>query len=66
MIVLGRLDIAYATSSMRRFNMGPREEGHLKAVKRILAYLKTLPKGRIIINTSCPNHSDYLVDGLPN
>jgi hypothetical protein len=31
-IVLGRFDIAYATSTMSRFNMLPRE-GHLKAVK---------------------------------
>jgi hypothetical protein len=38
MIVLGRFDIAYATSAMSRFNMLPRE-GHLKAVKRILSYL---------------------------
>jgi hypothetical protein len=33
-IVLGRFDIAYATSAMSRFNMLPRE-GHLKAVKRV-------------------------------
>jgi hypothetical protein len=39
-IVLGRFDIAYVTSAMSRFNMAPRE-GHLKAVRRILAYLKT-------------------------
>jgi hypothetical protein len=64
-IVLGRFDIAYATSSMSRFNMALRE-GHLKAVKRILAYLKTFPKGRVIIDTSYPNHSEYLVDDLPN
>jgi hypothetical protein len=31
MIVLGRFDIAYATSAMSRLNMLPRE-GHLKAV----------------------------------
>jgi hypothetical protein len=37
-IVLGRFDIAYATSDMSSFNMLPRE-GHLKAVKRILSYL---------------------------
>ena len=43
-IVLGSFDISYATSAMSRFNMSPRE-GHLKAVKRILAYLKTFPKG---------------------
>jgi hypothetical protein len=36
-IVLGRFDIAYASSAMSRFNMSPRE-GHLKAVKIILAY----------------------------
>ena len=29
---------------MSRFNMFPRE-GHLKAAKRILTYLKTFPKG---------------------
>jgi hypothetical protein len=45
--------------------MAPRE-GLLKAVKRMLAYLKTLPKGRVIIDTSYPNHSEYLVDDLPN
>jgi hypothetical protein len=32
--------MAYATSAMSRFNMVPKE-GHLKAVKRILACLKT-------------------------
>ena len=35
-IVLGRFDIAYATSAMSRFNISPRE-GHLNSVKRILA-----------------------------
>jgi hypothetical protein len=54
-IVLGRFDIAYATSVLSRFNMLPRE-GHLKAVKRILSYLKTFPKGRVIIDTSYPEH----------
>jgi hypothetical protein len=38
--------------------MLPRE-GHLKAVKRILSYLKTFPKGRVIIDTSYPDHSMY-------
>jgi hypothetical protein len=55
-IVLGRFDIEYATSAMSRFNMIPRE-GHLKAVKKILSYLKTFPKGRVIIDTSYPDHS---------
>jgi hypothetical protein len=60
-IVLGRFDIACATSAMSRFNMLPRE-GHLKAVKRILSYLKTFPKGRVIIDTSYPDHSVYPVE----
>jgi hypothetical protein len=59
--VLGRFDIAYATSAMSRFNMSPRE-GHLKAVKRILAYLKTFPKGKLIIDTAYPDHSIYPVE----
>jgi hypothetical protein len=60
-IVLGIFDIAYATSAMSRFNMLPRE-GHLKAVKRILSYLKTFPKGRVIIDTSYPDHSVHPVE----
>jgi hypothetical protein len=57
-IFLDRLDIAYATSAMSRFNMLPRE-GHLKAVNRILHYLKIFPEGRVIIDTSYPDHSLY-------
>jgi hypothetical protein len=64
-IVLGRFDIAYATSAMIRFNMLARE-GHLKAVKRILSYLKTFPKGRVIIFTSYPDHSVYPVEDHSN
>jgi hypothetical protein len=64
-IVLGRFDITYATSAMSRFNMSPRE-GQLKAVKRILAYLKTFPKGRLIVDTSYPDHSVYPDEGHPN
>jgi hypothetical protein len=45
MIVLGRLDNAFAIHAMSRFNMAPRE-GHLKSVKKISAYLKTFSKGR--------------------
>jgi hypothetical protein len=41
--------------------MSPRE-GHLKAVNRIVAYLKTFPKGRVIMDTSYPNHSKYPVE----
>jgi hypothetical protein len=50
---------------MNRFNMIPRE-GHLKAVKRILSYLKTFPKGRLIIDTSYTDHSVYSVEDHSN
>jgi hypothetical protein len=60
-----RIDVSYATSAMSRFNMLPRE-GHLKAVKRILSYFKTFPKGRVIIETSYPDHSMYPVELYSN
>jgi hypothetical protein len=41
-------------------------EGHLTAVKRILSYLKTFPKGRVIIDTSYPDHSVYHVEDHSN
>jgi hypothetical protein len=65
-IVLCRFDIAYATSAMNRFNMLLPREGHLKAVKRILSYLKTFPKGRVIIDTSYPDNSTYPVEDHSN
>jgi hypothetical protein len=61
MIILVSFDIAYASSAMSRLNRLPRE-GHLKAVKRILSYLKTFPKGRVIIDTSYPEHYVYPVE----
>jgi hypothetical protein len=61
-IVLCRFDKAYATSAMSRLNMLLPREGHLKEVKRILSYLKTFPKGRVIIGTSYPDNSMYLVE----
>jgi hypothetical protein len=45
--------------------MLPRE-GHLKAIKRILSYLKIFPRGREIIDTSYPDHSMYPVEDHPN
>jgi hypothetical protein len=45
--------------------MLPRE-GYLKAVKRILSYLKTFPKERVIIDTSYPDHSVYHVEDHSN
>jgi hypothetical protein len=64
-INLDKFEISYATFSMSRFNMIPRE-GHLKGVKRILSYLMTFPKGRVIIETSYPDHTVYSVDNHSN
>jgi hypothetical protein len=64
-IVLGIFDKAYDTSAMSRFNMLP-IEGHLKAVKRILSYLKIFPKRRVIIDTSYPDHSVYPIKDHSN
>jgi hypothetical protein len=61
----GRFDIAYITPAMSRFKLALRE-GHLKAAKKILAYLKTFPYGRVIIDTSYPRHSEYPVKDHPN
>jgi hypothetical protein len=41
-------------------------EGHLNAVKRILSYLKTFSKRRVIIDTSYPDHSVYPVEDHSN
>ena len=59
LITLGRFDVHYATNSLSRFNMAPRE-GHLKAATKILSYVKTRPKGRIVFDVSYKSwsHSD--------
>jgi hypothetical protein len=44
----------YAANTLARFSMAPRV-GHLEAAKRILGYLKSHPKYRIVLN---PNHID--------
>jgi len=52
-LTLGRFDIAYALSSMSRYNMAPRE-GHMEAVKRIMGYLLHRQQGQILIDPSIP------------
>jgi hypothetical protein len=38
----------------------------LTAVKGILEYLKIFPKGRVIVDTTYPDHSVYPVEDHPN
>jgi len=48
-VLLGRFDIAYATNTLARYSMQPRE-GHLKAITRLFGYLKRFTKGKIVID----------------
>jgi hypothetical protein len=65
MINLGRFDISFAIFDMSRFNTLTRE-GHVKAAKIILSYLKTFAKGRIIVDTTYPDDSIYPIKDHPN
>ena len=57
LVTLGRFDLAYANSTMSRYNMQPRE-GHMKQAKRMLGYVKMFSKGKLLFDTSFPNHAD--------
>ena len=60
-VTLGRFDVAYATNTLARYNMAPRE-GHYKQAQRIFGYLSnpSFIKGRLLID---PN-DHTLVNGL--
>jgi hypothetical protein len=64
-ITLRRFDVSYATSSLSRFNMAPRE-GHLKAAIRILCYLKQFQKGRIIFDANYLDNPRFKVEDHEN
>jgi hypothetical protein len=55
-VTLGRFDIAYATSTLARFSMAPRE-GHLAALKRVFGYLRVFPNGELLINPRPFDHA---------
>jgi len=57
LIIRGRIDITYATSSLSRFSTCPRE-GHWALAKRILGYLKKFPKKGLVINPAPPKTSN--------
>ena len=56
LLTLGRFDTAYATSTLARFNMQPRE-GHLIHARRILGYLKKFGHGKMVFDTGHIDHS---------
>lgn len=57
-VTLGRFDDAYATNTLARFSMAPRE-GHLEMARRLFGYLKTFSKGRIIIDSRYRDWSKF-------
>ena len=57
-VTLGRFDIAFALQSLARFCMAPRL-GHLERMKKLFGYLKHRPNGKILCDTSYPDHSQY-------
>ena len=52
-VVLGRIDIGYATASLSRFTACPRD-GHMKRVLRVFGYLKKNKNHRIIVDSRDP------------
>ena len=50
-VTLGRFDVAYATNTLARFAMAPRE-GHYKQAQRIFGYLSNpaFTKGRLLVD----------------
>jgi hypothetical protein len=58
-VSLGRFDRQYATNTMARFAVCPRE-GHLKRMLRIFGYLKYHTKGRIKFDMSEPELPDTM------
>jgi len=53
LILTGRIDIAYAISSLSRFASAPRE-GHLTLARKVLGYLKKYKKKGILIDPQPP------------
>ena len=58
MVTLGRFDVYYATQTLARYNMAPRQ-GHMKAMQRVFGYLKHHLKMRIEYDTALPMHASY-------
>ena len=65
LISLGRFDVQYCTTTLTRYNNGPRE-GHLKAVLRVLGYIKKFITGKLLIDPTLPEHELFPYDDLNN
>ena len=52
-VCIGRMDVAYATSSLSRFTACPRK-GHMDRVLRIFGYLKKYKNRRVVVDSRDP------------
>ena len=52
-VVIGRFDVAFATTSLSRFSHCPRK-GHLNRVLRVFGYLRSRPTLRLICDSRNP------------
>jgi len=58
LITIGWMDIHYATNTLSRFAMAPRE-GHMQAMKRVFRYLKRYPSGKVLIDPKFRDWSGF-------
>ena len=65
LIAIGRFDIQFSTTLMARYGHAPRA-GHIKAIIRIMGYVKKFSKAKLIIDPSLPPHEQYPYDDLNN
>jgi hypothetical protein len=56
---LGGMDVTYATNTMARYSMAPRQ-GHLIALKRVFGYLRKHPDSQILIDPNPLDHTESL------
>ena len=59
LVIIGRLDLTFVTSSLSRFVAAPRQ-GHLKRVLKVFSYIRKSPNKRIVVDSSNP---DFLESG---
>jgi len=57
-VTLGRFDIQYATNTLARFNIAPRQ-GHYDALVRLIGYLECTASAKIVLDHSQRDHSKY-------
>ena len=60
-ITLTRIDVNFAAMPLSRFSMAPRVV-HLKAVIRVLVYLKAFSKEILLLANTYPDHLSYKTD----